>query len=99
MKIEIEVTVDDELRSELVLQFRDLICALRVQDIEVTATLEGAPFEVECHEDDDALDGYYDPAIESVPLDESWEDGENEELNDYIDAENHFGEGYSDDEV
>lgn len=97
MKIEIDATVDDELRSELVLQLRDLICALRLQGAEVSATLQGAAFEVECHEDDDALDGYYDPAIESVPVDESWDEGDTfddpEQYDDPWDAP----EGFEDD--
>lgn len=51
MKVEIEVTVDDELRSELVVQLRDLICALRAGGAEVSATLNGAQFFALCEDE------------------------------------------------
>ena len=54
MKIEIEVTVDDELRSELVVQLRDLICLLRVYDADITCTLNGANFVAFCDEEVEA---------------------------------------------
>lgn len=52
VKVQIDVTVQDEVSSELVVQLRDLICDLRAAGAEVAARLNDAQFEAFCEEDE-----------------------------------------------